>query len=183
MSPYAVLGVSANATDQEIKNAYRRLVKRYHPDRGLPEASHEQIAAINQAYDILSDPEKRAQFDRGFARIFFEQPQREDPVEAYKQEFKRRRWEREKQEREWALARKKAVYRGLRSVNMVIFVFAFGLFFYDLLFTRDMIEFFHVVLFANSGYICYKKEYTVFAYKLAAVTCFLFAVILLYMLS
>ncbi len=71
MNPYDVLGVSANATDQEIKRAYRNLVKRYHPDRRSPEASHEAIAAINQAYDILSDPEKRAQYDRGFRIDFY----------------------------------------------------------------------------------------------------------------
>lgn len=109
MNPYDILNVSTNATDAEIKRAYRNLVKRFHPDRQSPEASHEQIAAINHAYDILSDPEKRARYDRGFAAIFFE-PEKEDPVEAYKREFKRKRWGREKQEKEDELARKRAIY-------------------------------------------------------------------------
>src|SRR5690349_7047744 len=112
MNPYEILGVSVNATDHEIKRAYRNLVKRYHPDRRSPEASHEAIAAINHAYDILSDPEKRAQYDRGFASIFIEyaqQQQQEDPVEAYKREFKRKRWEREKQERQEVLTRRRNI--------------------------------------------------------------------------
>jgi curved DNA-binding protein CbpA len=89
-------------------------VKRYHPDRQSPEASHEQIALVNQAYDLLSDPERRAQYD-GFAQIFVEV--KEDPVEVYKREFKRKRREREKQEREAELARKQNIYDVMRRAQ------------------------------------------------------------------
>jgi molecular chaperone DnaJ len=62
---YEILGVSRNATDEEIKKAYRRLALAYHPDRnqGNLEAE-ERFKEINQAYEVLSDAEKRASFDR-----------------------------------------------------------------------------------------------------------------------
>src|SRR6187399_2073294 len=129
MNPYAILGVSVNATDLEIKRAYRNLVKRYHPDRQSAEASHDQIVAINYAYDILSDPEKRARYDRGFAAIFSE-PE-EDPVEVYKREFKRKRREKEQQEKEEKLAAKKALYRVMRWMNIAVLVFGVGLIIHD----------------------------------------------------
>lgn len=64
--PYKVLGVERNATQAAIRAAYRKLAKRYHPDLnpGKPEAE-ERFKAINSAYDLLSDPDKRARFDRG----------------------------------------------------------------------------------------------------------------------
>lgn len=176
MNPYSILGVSTNATDQEIKNAYRRLVKRYHPDRQLPEASHDQIAAINHAYDILSDPEKRAQYDRGFTYIFIEQP--EDPVEVYKREFKRKRWEREKREREEKLARKDTVYRVMRWVHIPILLVSSWLVLHDL-FVLGTLTFFHLVMFFNAGFVCYQRRRADFSYKLSFVTLFLFLVTVL----
>ena len=62
---YEVLGVSRNATDDEIKKAYRKLALTYHPDRnqGNPEAE-EKFKEINQAYEVLGDPDKRTHFDQ-----------------------------------------------------------------------------------------------------------------------
>jgi len=62
---YEVLGVSREATDQEIKSAYRRLAVKYHPDKnpGSKEAE-ENFKEAAEAYSVLSDPEKRARYDR-----------------------------------------------------------------------------------------------------------------------
>jgi DnaJ-class molecular chaperone len=64
--PYEVLGLTRTATEAEIRAAYRKLAKRYHPDLnpGKPEAA-EKFKEINAANDLLSDPEKRGRYDRG----------------------------------------------------------------------------------------------------------------------
>jgi len=64
--PYATLGISRSATDKDIKSAYRKLAKELHPDRNKdnPKAT-EKFSAATQAYDLLSDKDKRARFDRG----------------------------------------------------------------------------------------------------------------------
>lgn len=64
--PYSLLGVSRSASEDEIKKAYRKLAKELHPDRNTdnPKAA-ERFSAITSAYDILSDKDKRARFDRG----------------------------------------------------------------------------------------------------------------------
>ncbi|HEY8443663.1 MAG TPA: molecular chaperone DnaJ [Clostridia bacterium] len=64
-SYYDILGVSKNATEAEIKSAYRKLAKQYHPDLhpGDKEAA-EKLKEINEAYEVLSDPQKRANYDR-----------------------------------------------------------------------------------------------------------------------
>lgn len=74
---YQVLGVSKDATPEDIKKAYRRLAMQYHPDRNPGDkAAEERFKAINEAYAVLSDPEKRQQYDRfgaeGFHQRFTE---------------------------------------------------------------------------------------------------------------
>ncbi len=62
---YSVLGVSATASDDDIKKAYRKLAMRYHPDRnGGAKESEERFKEITEAYDVLRDPAKRASYDR-----------------------------------------------------------------------------------------------------------------------
>jgi DnaJ-class molecular chaperone len=65
-TPYEVLGVKPGASAEEIRKAYRKLAKQFHPDLnpGKPEAEA-RFKAISAAYDLLSDPEKRARYDRG----------------------------------------------------------------------------------------------------------------------
>lgn len=61
-SLYEALGVSKNASQDEIKKAYRKLVREVHPDRNP--GSEERFKEVQSAYDVLSDPDKRAQYDR-----------------------------------------------------------------------------------------------------------------------
>src|SRR5215210_6998155 len=64
--PYKTLGVDKKASDEDIKKAYRKLARQYHPDRNPdnPQAE-ERFKEVQQAYDILSDAEKRKQYDAG----------------------------------------------------------------------------------------------------------------------
>jgi DnaJ-class molecular chaperone len=64
--PYQVLGVPKQASEADIKKAYRKLAKLYHPDRAKDDPkAKEKFSEINSAHEILSDAEKRKQFDRG----------------------------------------------------------------------------------------------------------------------
>jgi curved DNA-binding protein CbpA len=68
--PYTVLGVARSATQAEIKAAYQSLVGKYHPDlhqqNPLEDLAKERMVEINAAYELLSDPAKRAAYDAGF---------------------------------------------------------------------------------------------------------------------
>ena len=67
---YEILGVNKNATDDELKKAYKKLAKKYHPDLNPDDkkGAEQKMKEVNVAYDILKDPQKRAQYDQfGFA--------------------------------------------------------------------------------------------------------------------
>jgi len=60
MDPYSTLGVGRTASDSEIKSAYRRLAMKHHPDKG---GDSQKFAQINEAYEVLKDPQRRAEYD------------------------------------------------------------------------------------------------------------------------
>lgn len=63
---YKILGVEKNASEEEIKRAYRKLARKYHPDLNPGnKTAEEHFKEINEAYAVLSDPKKRAEYDRG----------------------------------------------------------------------------------------------------------------------
>lgn len=69
MNHYQVLQVDFQATQQEIKQSYRRLAKKFHPDSLRQTADHNKIVELNAAYEVLSNPQTRLQYDRQLQSI------------------------------------------------------------------------------------------------------------------
>ncbi len=67
---YTILGVSKNATTDQIKRAYRRLAKQYHPDVNPSPEAHQIFIEIQEAYEVLSDPIRRQQYDQIFVHSY-----------------------------------------------------------------------------------------------------------------
>ena len=63
---YDILGVSKSASEDDIKRAYRKLARKYHPDlnKDNPKEAEEKFKEVNEAYHVLSDADKRAQYDQ-----------------------------------------------------------------------------------------------------------------------
>jgi len=108
---YEVLGLKRGASTAEVKSAYRRLARKYHPDVSASPDAGASFVQINQAYQVLSDPQRRAAFDRGEmhndARTFY--ASREAEVVAIQREFDRIVDEWMAHERQEAAARAHAV--------------------------------------------------------------------------
>jgi curved DNA-binding protein CbpA len=83
---YAILGVNRSASEMEIKRAYRKLAVRYHPDKNPDPAAEQLFKEINEAYDVIGDPEKRRLYESRLANPFAEilqqeqQPRHRDPA-------------------------------------------------------------------------------------------------------
>ena len=81
---YSVLGVSRSVDAAELKKAYRKLAKKYHPDTHAGDKkAEEKFKEITEAYEVLSDPEKRKLYDQ-FGHAAFDQSMGPDPGQAYK---------------------------------------------------------------------------------------------------
>ena len=61
---YSVLGVERSATQEEIKQVFRKLARQYHPDTNQDDGAEERFKEISEAYEVLKDPDKRAKYDR-----------------------------------------------------------------------------------------------------------------------
>ncbi len=61
---YATLGIERNATQDEIKRAYRKLARKYHPDINKAQNAEQRFKEIGEAYEVLHDTEKRAAYDK-----------------------------------------------------------------------------------------------------------------------
>jgi len=61
---YDILGVSKNASKEEIKKAYRKLALEWHPDRNKSSNANDKFKEINEAYEVLADPKKKATYDQ-----------------------------------------------------------------------------------------------------------------------
>ncbi len=74
---YNILGVSPTATSEEIKKAYRSLAMRHHPDRSAHSGAESRFNAINAAYELLSDPQKRASYNQSLNNRIIIDPDKE----------------------------------------------------------------------------------------------------------
>ncbi len=123
MTPYEILGVSSGASEYEIKEAYRKLALRYHPDRNQSAEANNAIVLINEAYDILSDREKRKLYDRGL-RTNMPIDYEDDLRELYKRAYFRQRYQASLRKEEAKVRREKRIFPIARMMSIPILAFA-----------------------------------------------------------
>jgi len=137
MNHYDTLGISQGATSLEIKNAYRGLVKIYHPDLSKAPDAHERMQAINEAYEVLSDSYARNLYDLLLAgHTFTLDPPQETEAQRFRREYKQRKAREERIQFENLIKLKVRFYR-------VLYVAAHVFFALGILFTIDY--YFHPV--------------------------------------
>src|SRR5215203_2842504 len=121
MNPYDVLGVSSDATATQIKAAYRKLVKQYHPD-ATKVADSTMVAMVNEAYELLSDPQQKLAYDMnryGRVTTIVE----EDPSAIYKKEFLKKK----RRQEEASLRREKSLFRKMYRINIFLTILSLAL--------------------------------------------------------
>jgi DnaJ-class molecular chaperone len=84
MDYYNILGVNRNASQEELKKAYKKLVMEHHPDRG---GDHDHFAKINEAYETLKDPAKRSAYDNPQPQFNFRSGNANDLHDIFSQFF------------------------------------------------------------------------------------------------
>lgn len=123
MDPYLVLGVSRDASTHDIRKAYRALMKKYHPDINASADAIRMTAKINEAYDLLTDPEKRSAYNN---RIFaFDLSDlTEDPDEVYKREYTANKVEQAREKAKKNAVRQAKLYQVGRMLCYPILLFS-----------------------------------------------------------
>ena len=144
MEYYHILGVSSTAGSEEIKKAYRSLVKKYHPDLNPSKEAARKILEIREAYDVLINPYQRSLYDLSLDQgIRYEQAVRQDPVvderERRKKEYFRRRAQEEREKYERLLHIKVKFYGFQRKMSFV-FLFIGLIFTLDYFFQLEKVE-------------------------------------------
>lgn len=76
-NPYNILGISPTATAEEVKKAYRSLAMRHHPDRSTHPGAESRFNAIKTAYELLSDPQKKAEYNQSLNNRIILDPENE----------------------------------------------------------------------------------------------------------
>jgi len=110
---YKTLKISPTATQAEIKQAYRRLVKIFHPDSQSSTAGHEEIIRLNAAYEILGDAQHRQSYDRQFSQPREQQSPYAPNVARQRQQAAR---DADEQMEQWLIKAYKPVNRMLNSI-------------------------------------------------------------------
>jgi len=121
---YGILGVTQAATNAELKNAYRRLVKKYHPDVSHESDAVARIRYINEAYEVLSEHYSRAAYDRQLSGAFQTptyKPPEETEAEKYRREYLRKKAHQDRVNLESLLKLKIKFYRFQRIVCYLFF--------------------------------------------------------------
>lgn len=103
---YETLEVSTRATQAEIKQAYRRLAKLFHPDSQCESATHEKIVILNQAYEVLGDPKRRRVYDQQlFSHSSYQassqRQQRNEAAQTYYRQQRRHTYDSDTQLEKW----------------------------------------------------------------------------------
>ena len=124
MTYYEILGLNRRATDQEIKLAYRKLVKLFHPDRNKSEEAKRAIVLINEAYETLADPNKREMYDNPNISAFPEPAYEQDPREINRMEYIRKKNEGAKIERARKEQLERRIFTFFRWISFPSLVFA-----------------------------------------------------------
>lgn len=123
MNHYEVLGISQLANKGEVKDAYRKLVKKYHPDLNPSSDAAEKIRAINEAYEVLSEFHSRKYYNGSLSEEPSQKTQhKETEEEKYRREYLRKRAHNERIRMERLIKVKSKFYRVERIFCMVFFV-------------------------------------------------------------